>query len=209
MTHGQRAGRMASPRLLLLLAFAAGCADPPVPLPESASLPTRGVHLNMTFRDLTSARPGAMLIPDTGVVEVLTRGFYHFGFTSNPPRQGSRLVYIDHVMDEMDGDWARREWDTLVVALARELDVEPQCAEINYARLKWRRAMLQEEGNPLAAAVEVVAVTTGDPGPGEAELITRVWLTEYASPVARFLEVPEGAGGNLLQWQECEDPTVP
>ena len=158
----------------------------------------------MTYDDLTSARPGAVLVPDTGVVEVLMRGFYHYGFTASPPRRGSRLVYIDHVKDEMDGDWARREWDTLVVALARELDLEPRCAQINYARLKWRRAMLEDEWNPVAAAVEIVAVTTGDPGPGEAELITRVWLTEHAAPVSRFLEGPEGVGGDLLQWQDCE-----
>ena len=159
----------------------------------------------MTFSDLSDARPGAVLVPDTGVVEVLIRGFYHYGFTSNPPRRGSRLVYIDHVMDEMEGNWARREWDTLVVALAAELELEPRCAEIDYARLKWRRALLEEEGGPVAAAVEVVAVTTGDPGPGEADLITRVWLTEYAAPVSRFLEGPEGAGGDLLQWEDCKE----
>lgn len=104
----------------------------------------------------------------------------------------------------MEGDWARREWDTLVVALSRELAMEPGCAEIEYARLKWRRAMLQEEGSPVAAAVEVVAVTTGDPEPGEADLITRAWLTAHAAPVSRFLEVPKGAGG-LIEWEDCEE----
>ena len=187
----------------LFLVLATACGDPPVPLPESAEFPTSGVHLNMTYDDLTSARPGAVLVPDTGVVEVLMRGFYHYGFTASPPRRGSRLVYIDHVRDEMEGDWARREWDTLVVALARELDMEPRCAEIDYARLRWRRALLEEEGKPVAAAVEIVAVTTGDPGPGEAELITRAWLTEHAAPVSRFLEGPEGVGGSLLQWEDC------
>ena len=157
----------------------------------------------MTYDDLTSARPGAELVPDTGVVEVLMYGFYHYGFTANPPRRGSRLVYIDHVRDEMEGDWARREWDTLVVALAREMEMEPRCAEIDYARLRWRRALLEEKGKPVAAAVEIVAVTTGDPGPGEAELITRAWLTEHAAPVSRFLEGPEGVGGALLQWEDC------
>ncbi|MYI46465.1 MAG: hypothetical protein F4123_08865, partial [Gemmatimonadetes bacterium] len=199
MTHRQRTGSTSSPCFPLLLAFAVACGDPPVPLPESAPLPTHGVHLNMTYSDLTEARPGAVLVPDTGVVEVLFRGFYHYGFTSNPPRRGSRLVYIDHVRDEMEGEWARREWDTLVVALAAELELEPRCAEIDYARLKWRRALLEDEGSPVAAAVEVVAVTTGDPEPGEAELITRVWLTEYAAPVSRFLQGPEGVGGDLLQ----------
>ena len=187
----------------LLLALATGCGDPPVPLPESAEFPTSGVHLNMTYDDLTSARPGAELVPDTGVVEVLMHGLYHYGFTANPPRRGSRLVYIDHVRDEMEGDWARREWDTLVVALAREMEMEPRCAEINYARLRWRRALLEEEGKPVAAAVEIVAVTTGDPGPGEAELITRAWLTEHAAPVSRFLEGPKGVGTELLQWEDC------
>lgn len=199
----QRGGPTASPWSSLLLVFAAACGDPPIPLPESASFPTWGVHLNMTYDDLTSARPGAELVPDTGVVEVLMRGVYHYGFTANPPGRGSRLVYIDHVRDEMEGDWARREWDTLVVALSRELDMEPRCAEINYARLRWRRALLEEEGSPVAAAVEVVTVTTGDPGPGEAELITRVWLTEHAAPVSRFLEGPEGAGVDQLQWEDC------
>ena len=189
--------------LPLLLALATGCGDPPVPLPESAEFPTSGVHLNMTYDELTSARPGAVLVPDTGVVEVLMHGFYHYGFTASPPRRGSRLVYIDHVRDEMEGDWARREWDTLVVALAREMEMEPRCAEINYARLRWRRALLEEEGKPVAAAVEIVAVTTGDPGPGEAELITRAWLTEHATPVSRFLEGPEGVGTELLQWEDC------
>ncbi len=194
---------MVSPWFPLLVVFATACGEPPVPLPESGPFPTYGVHFNMTWDDLTSARPGAELIPDTGVVELLFRGFHHYGFTENPPRRGSRLVYIDHVMDEMEGDWARREWDTLVVALSRELDMEPRCAEINYARLRWRRALLEEEGSPVAAAVEVVAVTTGDPGPGEADLITRAWLTEYAAPVSRFLEGPEGAGVDQLRWEDC------
>ena len=195
---------MPSARSPLLLTFAAACGDPPVPLPESAPYPADGVNFNMTYRDLGSARPGAVLIPDTGVVEPLSRGSYHYGFTSNPPRPGSRLVYMDHVQDEMEGDWARREWDTLVAALARELDIDPRCAEIEYARLQWRRAMLREEGSPVAAAVEIVAVTTGDPGPGEAKLITRAWLTGHAAPVSRFREVPEGAGG-LIQWEDCEE----
>ncbi len=103
----------------------------------------------------------------------------------------------------MEGDRARREWDALVAALARELDMEPRCAEINHARLRWRRALLEEEGGPVAAAVEVVAVTTGDPGPGEAELITRFWLTEDAAPVSRFLEGPAGAGENLVESADC------
>lgn len=203
MTGPRRAGRMVWPCFPLLVVSAAACGDPPVPLPESGPFPTSGVHFNMTWDDLTSARPGAVLVPDTGVVELLFRGFHNYGFTENPPRRGSRLVYIDHVMDEMEGDWARREWDTLVVALSRELDMEPRCAEINYARLRWRRALLEEEGSPVAAAVEVVAVTTGDPGPGEADLITRAWLTEEVAPVSRFLEGPEGAGVDQLRWEDC------
>ena len=77
---------MVSPRSLLLVAFAAACGDPPVPLPDSAPFPADGVHFNMTYRDLASTRPGAVLVPDTGVVEALMRGSYHYGFTSNPPR---------------------------------------------------------------------------------------------------------------------------
>ena len=162
----------------------------------------------MTFRELTKARPSAVLVPDTGVVELLMRGYHRYGFTTNPPRRGSRLVYVDHVEEETEGmreDWARREWDTLVEALARELEIEPRCAEIEYARLKWRRAMLEEEGRPVAAAVEIVAVTTGDPEPGEAELITRVWLTEHAAPVSRFLEGPQGTERSPIQWRDCEE----
>ena len=87
--------------------------------------------------------------------------------------------------------------------LPLRLHREPTPAEINYARLRWRRALLEEEGKPVAAAVEIVAVTTGDPGPGEAELITRAWLTEHAAPVSRFLEGPEGVGTELLQWEDC------
>ena len=207
MTHRRRSGRTASHRFPLLVAIATGCGEPPVPLPESAQLPRRGVSLNMTYSDLMNSRPGATLIPDTGVVEALMHGSYHYGFTSNPPRKGSRLVYIDHVRDEMKADRARREWDTLVVALAGELGLDPRCMAIDHARLRWRRAMLREEGGPVAAAVEIVAVTTGDPGPGRAELVTRVWLPEHAAPVSRFLEAPEGAGGDLLEWEDCETET--
>ena len=156
----------------------------------------------MTFHDLREIRD-VMVVPDTGVVEELWRGRYHYGFTSNPPRSRSRLVYIDRVREEMEGDWARREWDAAVAALAAELDVEPRCAAIEYARLRWRRALLREEGGQVAAAVEVVGVTSGDAGPGEAELITRVWLTEHAAPVSRFPKVPEGAAGSLLRWEAC------
>ena len=209
MTGRRRTGRLVWPCFPLLVVSAAACGDPPVPLPESAQFPEYGVHFNMTWDDLTNARPGAVLVPDTGVVELLFRGFYNYGFTANPPGRGSRLVYIDHVMDEMEADWARREWDTLVVALSRELEMEPRCAEINYARLRWRRALLEREGSPVSAAVEVVAVTTGDPGPGEADLITRAWLTEYAAPVSRFLEGPEGAGVDQLRWEDCGEDGSP
>ena len=209
MRHGRDARALASPGFPLLLAFASACGDSPVPLPKSAPLPADEVNLKMTFRELSNARPGAVLIPDTGVVELLTRSFHRYGFTSNPPRAGSRLVYVDHVMDRMDEGWARREWETLVEALATEMEMEPRCAEINHARLRWRRALLEEEGSPVAAAVEVVAVTTGDPGPGEAELVTRVWLTEHASPVSRFLEGPEGAGAGQLQWEDCGEDASP
>ena len=156
----------------------------------------------MTFHDLREIRD-VMVLPDTGVVEELWRGRYHYGFTSNPPGRRSRLVYIDRVREEMEGGYARREWDALVAALAAELDVEPRCAAIEYARLRWRRAMLREEGRQVAAAVDVVGVTSGDAGPGEAQLITRVWLTEYAAPVSRFPKVPEGAGSRLPQWEAC------
>lgn len=186
----------------LLVAIAAGCGDPPVPLPVSSPLPVDRVHLGMTFHDLREVRD-IMVVPDTGVVEELFGGRYHYGFTATPPRRRSRLVYVDRVRDELEDDYARQEWDTLVAALAAELEVEPRCAAIEYARLRWRRAMLQEEGRPVAAAVEVVSVTTGDAGPGEAQLITRVWLTAYPVPVARFLKVPEGVESRLPQWEAC------
>lgn len=205
MTGRGRAGNPSRSPAIACLLLSAACGDPPVPLPTSGSLPADDVHLGMTFRELLEARPGAMLFPDTGVVEELWRGRYHYGFTANPPRHRSRLVYVDRVRDEMQGDYARREWDRLVRSLAAELDLQPHCAAIEYARLRWRRAMLRGDGRRVAAAVEVQAVTTGDPGPGLAQLITSVWLAQYATPVSRFPEVPEWAGDRMPRWEACAE----
>ena len=180
-----------------------GCADAPtIQLPLSTQFPVEEVQLGMTFGDLRQARPEVMVVPDSAtVVEELFRGRFHYAFASQGrnrgPSRGSRLVYIDRVHEEVAGDYARRRWDSLVVALADELGVEPSCSSIEYGRLRWRRASFREDGQPVAAAVDVVGVTIGDPGPGEAELVTRVWLTEFVSPVSPLLAAPDMAGSEL------------
>ena len=196
-----------SDRLLLLVLLLAtpamGCADAPtIQLPLSTQFPVEEVQLGMTFGDLRQARPEVMVVPDSAtVVEELFRGRFHYAFASQRrsrgPSRGSRLVYIDRVHEEVAGDYARRRWDSLVVALAGELGVEPSCSSIEYGRLRWRRATFREDGQPVAAAVDVVGVTIGDPGPGEAELVTRVWLTEFVSPVSPLLAAPDMAGSEL------------
>lgn len=183
--------------VLFLAYLALSCADPPTfQLPLSTQFPVDDVRLGMAFDELRQARSEIMVVPDSAmVVEELFRGRYHYAFTSQrqsrAPGRGSRLVYIDRVDEEVPGDYARRRWDSLVVALAEELDVEPRCSSIEYGRLNWRRATLSGEGEPVAGAVDVVGVTIGDPGPGEAELVTRVWLTEFVSPVSPLLHAPE------------------
>ena len=179
------------------------CADPPMfPLPLSTQFPVDDVRLGMTFDELRQARSEIMVVPDSAmVVEELFRGRYHYAFTSQrqnrAPSRGSRLVYIDRVHEEVPGDYARRRWDSLVVALADELGVEPRCSSIEYGRLNWRRATFRGEGEAVAGAVDVVGVTIGDPGPGEAELVTRVWLTEFVSPISPLLDAPELARSRL------------
>ena len=200
--------------LLILLAWLAiGCADTPTTqLPLSTQFPVEDVHLGMTFGDLRQARPELMVVPDSAtLVEELFRGRFHYAFSSQRrnrgPSRGSRLVYIDRVHEEVAGDYARRRWDSLVVALAGELGIEPNCSSIEYGRLRWRRATFREDGQPVAAAVDVVGVTIGDPGPGEAELVTRVWLTEFVSPISPLLAVPEVAGRELpaVEWAAESD----
>lgn len=190
--------------LALVLAWPAlSCADPPTfHLPLSTQFPVDDVRLGMTLDDLRHARSEIMLVPDSAmIVEELFRGRYHYAFTSQQqnraPSRGSRLVYVDRVDEEVPGDYARRRWDSLVVALAEEFDVEPTCSSIEYGRLNWRRATFRGEGEPVAASVDVVAVTIGDPGPGEAELVTRVWLTEFVSPISPLLAAPELARSRL------------
>ncbi|MDE2803784.1 MAG: hypothetical protein OXN18_01420 [Gemmatimonadota bacterium] len=179
------------------------CADPPTfHLPLFTQFPVDDVRLGMTFADLRQARSEIMLVPDSAmVVEELFRGRYHYAFTSQrqnrAPSRGSRLVYIDRVDEEVPADYARRRWDSLVVALAEDLGMEPRCSAIEYGRLNWRRATLREDDQPVAGAVDVVGVTIGDPGPGEAELITRVWLTEFVSPISPLLDAPELARSRL------------
>ncbi len=187
----------------MLACLAIGCADTPtIELPLSTQFPVEEVRLGMTFGDLRQARPEVMVVPDSAtVVEELFRGRFHYAFASQGrnrgPSRGSRLVYIDRVHEEVAGDYARRRWDSLVVALSGELGVEPSCSSIEYGRLRWRRATFREEGQPVAAAVDVVGVTIGDPGPGEAELVTRVWLTEFVSPISPLLAAPDMAGSEL------------
>ena len=190
--------------LALVLAWPAlSCADSPTfQLPLSTQFPVDDVRLGMTFDDLRRARSEIMLVPDSAmVVEELFRGRYHYAFTSQrqnrAPSRGSRLVYIDRVDEEVPGDYARRRWDSLVAALADALAVEPRCSSIEYGRLNWRRAAFSGEGQSVAAAVDVVGVTIGDPGPGEAELVTRVWLTESVSPISPLLAAPELARSRL------------
>lgn len=187
----------------VLAYLALGCADSPTfQLPLSTQFPVDDVRLGMTFDDLRRARSEIMLVPDSAmVVEELFRGRYHYAFTSQrqnrAPSRGSRLVYIDRVDEEVPGDYARRRWDSLVVALADELGMEPRCSSIEYGRLNWRRAAFREDGQSVAASVDVVGVTIGDPGPGEAELVTRVWLTESVSPVSPLLDAPALARSRL------------
>ncbi len=93
--------------------------------------------------------------------------------------------------------------------MAVELNAEPGCASIAYGRLVWRRAMFREAGGQLEAAVEHQITTIGDAGPGLATLITRVWLAEFAAPVAHFLEAPHAtARGPSPGWAPCEEPVA-
>ena len=155
--------------LPILAGMATGCADfPTIQLPLSTQFPVEEVQLGMTFGDLQRVRPDVMVVPDSAVVA-----------------------------EELPGGYARTRWDSLVVALAGELGVELRCTTIEYGRLNWRRATVQGDGNPLAGAVDVVGITIGDPGPGEAQLVTRIWLTEYVSPVSQFLALPEVVGRQL------------
>ena len=171
--------------LASLAATSAGCADPPVELPESSPFPTDDVQLGMTFGELSLVRPSVWVDPDSGVVvEEFFGGRFHFGFTSQrghrPPTRRSKLIYIDRLDEELRGNRAESRWDSLVVALAGELEVEAECSAIEYGRLTWRRVTLRREGAAVAASVELQAVTIGDPGPGSAQVTTRAWLTDYA-----------------------------
>jgi hypothetical protein len=153
----------------------------------------------MTFGELRQVRPEVMIVHDSAVVvEELFRGRFHYAFTSRArgqaPSRGSRLVYIDRADEEVPGDYARRRWDSLVVALTSELGLEPGCSSIEYGRLRWRRATFRDDGMPVAAAVDVVGITIGDAGPGEAQLVTRVWLTDHLSPISPLLAAPQAAG---------------
>lgn len=186
--------------VLVLSWLVSGCADTPTTeLPLATQFPVEDVHLGMTFGELRQLRPEVMIVPDSAtVVEELYRGRFHYAFTSHArsqaPSRGSTLVYIDRVDEEVPGDYARRRWDSLVVALTGELGLEPGCSSIEYGRLRWRRATFRADGQPVAAAVDVVGVTIGDAGPGEAQLVTRVWLTDHLSPISPLLAAPEAAG---------------
>jgi len=187
----------------ILTCLALSCADPPTfHLPLSTQFPVDDVRLGMTFGELRQARPEVMVVPDSAmVVEELFRGRYHYAFTSQrrnrAPSRGARLAYIDRVDEEIPGDYARRRWDSLVAALTDELDIEPRCSSIVYARLNWKRATFREDGQPVAGAVDVVGITIGDPGPGEAQLVTRLWLAEFVSPMSPRLDAPALARSRL------------
>ena len=206
----QRAGN-ASRTLPLVIFLAGACADPPVDLPPSSPFPYN-VQLGMTFQDLRLARTGIWLEPDSGwVLEEHTRGRFQYAFTGNqwPPARQSRLIYVHRVDEELSGDYAADRWDTLADSMALELNAEPGCASIAYGRLVWQRAMFREAGGQLEAAVELQITTIGDAGPGVATLITRIWLAEYAAPVAHFLEAPRAtARGQLPDWAPCEEPAA-
>lgn len=187
--------------VVLILSWpVSGCADAPtIQLPLATQFPVEDVQLGMTFGELRQLRPEMMIVPDSAtVVEELYRGRFHYAFTSHArsqaPSRSSTLVYIDRVDEEVPGDYARRRWDSLVVALTGELGLEPGCSSIEYGRLRWRRATFRDDGQPLAAAVDVVGVTIGDAGPGEAQLVTRVWLTDHLSPISPLLAASEEAG---------------
>lgn len=188
-------------RVALVLAWLVpGCADTPaIQLPLATQFPVEEVHLGMTFGELRQLRPEVMIVHDSAVVvEELFRGRYHYAFTSHArsqaPSRGSRLVYIDRVDEEVPGDYARRRWDSLVVALTGELGLEPGCSSIEYGRLRWRRATFRNDEQPVAASVDVVGITIGDAGPGEAQLVTRVWLTDHLAPVSPLLAAPDATG---------------
>ncbi|MDE2676372.1 MAG: hypothetical protein OXI76_00540 [Gemmatimonadota bacterium] len=197
--------------LLLILLIPAACADPPVDLPPSSPFPYN-VQLGMSFQDLRLARPGIWLEPDSGwVLEEHTRGQYQYELTGDhwPPARGSTLIYVHRIDEELSGDYAAERWETLADSMAVDLSAEPGCATLAHGRLFWRRAMFREPGGQLEAAVELQITTIGDAGPGSATLTTRIWLAEYAAPVARFLEAPQAtAGGRLPDWAPCEEPAA-
>ncbi len=187
----------------LLLCVCLGCADfPTAGLPLATELPVDDVRLGMTFGELRQARPDVRFVPDTlTVAEELERGRFHYAFTSQrrnrTPGRRSRLVYIDREDEEIHGGLARRRWDSLVVALADEWSMEPRCSSVEYGRLRWRRATFMEDDRPLAATIEVVAITNGDAGPGEGQVFTRVWLADQVLPVSPLLAAPDAVPAGL------------
>lgn len=203
--------RSASGTFLLVFLVPAACADPPVDLPRASPFPYN-VQLGMSFQDLRLARSGIWLEPDSGwVLEEHTRGQYQYELTGDrwPPARQSKLIYVHRIDEELSGDYAADRWDTLADSMAVELGTEPGCATLAHGRLFWRRAMFREPGGQLEAAVELQITTIGDAGPGLATLITRIWLAEYAAPVAHFLEAPEAtAGGRLPDWAPCAEPAA-
>ena len=203
----QRAGN-ASRTLPFVIFLAAACAEPPVDLPPSSPFPY-SVQLGMAFQDLRLARPGIWLEPDSGwVLEEHARGRFQYEFTGDqwPPARQSRLIYVHRVDEELSGDYATDRWDALADSMTVDLNAEPGCASIAFGRLVWRRAMFREPGGQLEAAVELQITTIGDAGPGVATLITRIWLAEFAAPVAHFLDAPRATTrGQLPDWAPCEE----
>ncbi len=182
-----------------------GCGAPPVEWPPSSPFPTEDIELGMTFADLRIARPNIVINPEDGSVEEpLLRSMLHYGFTSsgaNGPVARSRLVYVDLVVTDLTRERAESRWSEDVAELSAELGVEARCTAVQNGRLTWRRATFRPPDSRLAAAVEVRIVEEA-PESRSGELTTRMWLPEYATPLADEAG-PTGAGSTLPRWEPC------
>ncbi|WP_419936682.1 hypothetical protein [Candidatus Palauibacter sp.] len=188
-----------------ILGSLAACGEPPVEWPESSPFPTEVIQFGMTFADLRLARPDIVIDPDEGSIEDAYYGnWLHYGFTSwgaNGPVPRSRLVYVDLVQTDLTRERAESWWSSRVADLSVDLGVEPRCSTMENGRLTWRRATLRPLDSPLAAAVEM-HVMADAPGSATAELTTRMWLPEYATPLADATD-PPGGGNQLPRWEPC------
>ena len=188
------------------LGVLAACAEPPVEWPESSPFPTDEIRFGMTFAELRIARPDIRFDPETGAVEDNYYGnWLHYGFTSsgaNGPPPRSTLVYVDVVRTDLRHPQVEGWWADEVADLAADLGVEPRCTTLRTGRLTWRRATLLPPDSPLAAAVELHIVADG-PDEATADLTTRMWLPEHATPLADPPDAPLGAA-QLPQPAPCD-----